>query len=969
MRLATAPILADEPILPFPSLSALRSAHSELLKRQAANGNTPDLVEAVEGFLQRGQETGALLDAPDDRVSAQSALDYWASTLYRIGQRDVDPLLAEFDPALAPALEDALCPYVGLEAFHENDRELFFGRSRLIGQMISCLKENRLVAALGPSGSGKSSLILGGLLPALKSGALPGSESWLYLPPMVPGSEPLKNLARALESAAADPAKLERDPAHLARLLSGDRPAVLVIDQFEEVFTLCEDNHVRQAFIASLLSVLQTPEPQHRVVLTLRSDYEPFVARLPDLQPFFDQGQLRMTPLSAAELRDAIEKPAERIGLKFEDGVVPALLEDILGEPAGLPLLQFTLLKLWESRERNRVTWEAYRRLGGGRLALARSADALYDSLIPETQVIARRILLRMVRPGSGLEVVNNRIRRESLYQLGHDPGLIDQTLERLVRGRLVRLTPGDTPADAQIEVAHEALVRNWPRLVDWLEETRMEMTTRRRWEARAAEWVRLGRGQGGLLDEVQLAEAERWIESPEAAELGHDEQLTALVKASREAVDRMAREKRRKVFLRWAALLAVVLYFAGWAAFAWKVKQTELVEKAKKEVRALQKEKRQLSDEKQALESGLVALQAKAALDSRIAREQILEARTQFEQATLQAAEATKVVRQARLDIEKARTEEATAQTRISEAQAKEQEAQAKQGEALSLMTTAERKIDEAERKIGEAEELQLSAATKIQEIDAKIQNSERQLASLTESLEKELADGGGVREVTVSRLFTNMKDLIGQRFEQRRFRKSYRPVRIGTSASTEPEKSLPGTICCVVYDSEGHQYLLSRASVFGEPGAAIVQPSAKDGMGGKLDIVAEVVRTGSGNPNRAAAIARLRNGIMARPVIPKFGGILGIAQVKAGDDVRQVGRGSGIQKGKVLRVEEDGTIVTNIRPAPGDTGGPVLTPDRKLIGMLWGWSKIKKEAYVAPIDQLLKELDVDLVVAVKKK
>lgn len=968
MRLATAPVLAGEPILPFPSLSALRSAHSELLKRQAASGNTSDFVDTVEDFLQRGQETGALLDTPDDRWSAQSALDYWASALYRIGQRDVDPTLVEFDPALAPALDDALCPYVGLEAFHENDRELFFGRSRLIGEMVSCLKENRLVAALGPSGSGKSSLVLGGLLPALKSGALHGSEGWLYLPPMVPGLEPLKNLAGALQPGKADPAKLERDPAHLAQFLSGDRPAVLVIDQFEEIFTLCEDNRIRQAFIASLLSVLRTPEPRHRVILTMRSDYEPFVARLPDFQPFFDQGQLRMTPLSAAELRDAIEKPAERIGLKFEDGVVPALLEDILGEPAGLPLLQFTLLKLWESRERNRVTWEAYRRLGGGRLALARSADALYNSLIPQNQVIARRILLRMVRPGSGLEVVNNRIRKGSLYQLGHDPGLIDQVLERLVRGRLVRLTPGETPADAQIEVAHEALVRNWPRLVDWLEETRVEMTTRRRWEARAAEWVRLGRGQGGLLDEVQLAEAERWIESPEAAELGYDEQLAALVKASREAVDQTIREKRRKVFLRWAALLAVVLYFAGWAAFAWKVRQTELVQKAKKEVQVLQKEKDQISNEKKALErdkrnleSGLSTLQAKAVLDSRIAQEQIQKAKSQFEQATFKAAEATKVVQQARLDIERARTEEERAKTRISEAQTKEQDAQAKQEEASN-------RIDQAEKEIDKAEELQLSASKQILDIETKIQTSEKQLAFLTESLEKELADGGGVREETVNRLFTNMRDLIGQRFEQRRFRKNYRPVRIGTSASAEPEKSLPGTICCVVQDAEKRQYLLSRASVFGEPGAAIVQPSAKDGTGRKLDIVAEVVRTGSGNPNRAAAIARLRNGIQAKPVIPKFGGILGTAQVKAGDDIRQVGRGSGIQKGRVLRVEEDGTIVTDIRPAPGDTGGPVLTPDRKLVGMLWGWSKIKKESYVAPIEPILDDLDVGLVLAVKK-
>jgi hypothetical protein len=125
------------------------------------------------------------------------------------------------------------------------------------------------------------------------------------------------------------------------------------------------------------------------------------------------------------------------------------------------------LLKLWDNRERNRVTWETYKRLGGGRQALARSADEFYEQLIPEEQVTVKRILLRMVRPTEGLEVTSNRIQRKTLYQAGEARDRVDRVLDKLIQARLIRLTEGDTPDDAQVEVAHEALVRNWPRLVE----------------------------------------------------------------------------------------------------------------------------------------------------------------------------------------------------------------------------------------------------------------------------------------------------------------------------------------------------------------------------------------------------------------------------------------------------------------------------------------------------------------------
>ncbi len=565
-------IIAEDVLEQFPSPATLHAAHAGLLQRRRRGGDSATFLDAVAAFIHSARATGALLDADDDRRAGQSLLDYWSNILYRAGREPPDDILAEFDPALAPALDDALCPYMGLDAFHEFSHNRFFGRQRLVAEAISRLTERRLLALVGPSGSGKSSLVRGGIVPALKAGALPGSQGWRYLAPMVPGSEPLASLERALRTKNKEQRTKNQGPVleDSAPLL--DAPVVLVVDQFEELFTLCDDRRACQAFIDNLLELVAAPDAQHIVILTMRSDFEAFVTRLPAFHPVFEQGRLQVTPLNAAELREAIEQPAELIGLKFEDGVVNSLLQDILGEPAALPLLQFTLLKLWEHRERNRVTWDAYRRLGGGRLALANSADVFYDRLIPEEQITAKRILLRMVRLSDGLEVTSNRIRREMLYRAGEAHDRVDRVLEKLIGARLVRLTAGELPADDQVEVAHEALVRNWPRLVDWLRDEREAMVVRRRLEVKADEWVRLGQGRSGLLDDVQLAETERWLASSDAAYLGYDPALPALVRASRAARERAATRQWRARQVRYftisliIALLALSLSLGLWS-------------------------------------------------------------------------------------------------------------------------------------------------------------------------------------------------------------------------------------------------------------------------------------------------------------------------------------------------------------------------------------------------------------------
>jgi hypothetical protein len=329
-------------------------------------------------------------------------------------------------------------------------------------------------------------------------------------------------------------------------------------------------------------------------------------------------------------------------------------VKDILGEPAALPLLQFALLKLWETRDHNRITMESYRRLGGARVALANTADEFYVRLIPEDQVALKRILLRMVQLGEGLEVTSNRLRVEALYHTGENPERITRVLHYLIEARLVRLSGGSAvseksvreangpncshwPLDAQVEVAHEALVRNWPRLVNWLEEDRVFLMLRRRLDEKAREWVRLGCSTtAGLLDRVQLEEAEEWFRSAHSQILGYHEALPDLVTSSRAALEeealqkenqrrrerelaearQLAKERQQKLLaqeaagrrLRWLnlacvaiAILVIVPFIVG---HQWSFKLQELSEEYNKvKVHLLEKEKQLIEKEGQLVE------------------------------------------------------------------------------------------------------------------------------------------------------------------------------------------------------------------------------------------------------------------------------------------------------------------------------------------------------------------------------
>lgn len=413
----------------FPSLLSLRVTHSELLKHHQVQGDDPATLQLIESFLERGIATGAVLESEEDRWIAQGFLDYWSAILYRAGQEPPEATLCEFDAHRVPVLKDDQCPYVGLHAYREAEHALFYGRQSLLRQLLQTIDTERLVLVTGASGSGKTSLVSAGLLPKLRSRTLPDRQPWLDYTLTAPSSQPFVELARLVCPNHVDrnywvphlTQHLKQDPSHLTKVLNQagqGKPVILVIDQFEELFTLCQDADVRQMFIDSLQQLTQTPRPKHTVIFILQSEYESRLSEIPRFATACRQSCVQVTSPSVNELHDIITKPADLVGMKFEEGVVDALLQDTLREPDGLSLLQVILTSLWEKRARNRITWQHYRDLGRGRQALVQQAEQCFEDLSPEEQAIARQILLGLVQLGSGVNLVKRRIPRQLLTEI-----------------------------------------------------------------------------------------------------------------------------------------------------------------------------------------------------------------------------------------------------------------------------------------------------------------------------------------------------------------------------------------------------------------------------------------------------------------------------------------------------------------------------------------------------------------------
>jgi energy-coupling factor transporter ATP-binding protein EcfA2 len=430
-------------------------------------------------------------------------------------------------PGQAPF--EGQCPYRGLAPFRAEDRRFFFGREALTEWLLEQLRppaggkpQNRFVAVVGPSGSGKSSLVLAGLLPALADGKLEGSAAW---PRALcrPGPDPLESVAVALCHALGEDAAAVRElrdelrgseaALHLKVRLAlhgapAERRLLLVLDQFEEVFTLCTDEGQRRALLDNLLYAAGAAGGQTVLVLTLRADFYGKCAAYPVLAAALSEHPFLVGPLSEAELRQAIERPAQLVGCECEPGLVEALLRDVQGQAGALPLLQDVLLQLWQARQGRRLTVEAYQALGGLSGALDRRASDVLKRFSPAEQELCRRIFLRLTQPGEGTEDTKRRAALHELAGAG-DAEVVARVVGRLADQRLLT-TEGDA-AQAQVEVAHEALIRGWSVLRHWVEADRAGLRTHHRLGEAAREWDHNQREDSFLYRGARLAVAQEW--------------------------------------------------------------------------------------------------------------------------------------------------------------------------------------------------------------------------------------------------------------------------------------------------------------------------------------------------------------------------------------------------------------------------------------------------------------------------
>ena len=486
-------------------------------------------------------------------------------------------------------------PYPGLAAFGPEEAGYFFGRERVTAQLcdrlaVTAAEGEGPLFLIGPSGSGKSSLLRAGLLPALEHGALgiPGSSAWPCLI-VTPGETPLRRLAAALSAPAAMPAgevaaALSDDPGRvpavlraviagrLGRDLGAGGRVVLLVDQFEELFTLCQDQAERQLFVDALCSACGTPpqntaadenaHPPGLVVLALRADFYARCMAFPALVPALTGRQVLAGALSEDELRDAIEKPAVAAGLVLEPGLTDLLLRDLRsGESAerdgggALPLLAYALLSTWQRRQGRVLTFSGYQAAGGISRAVAQEAERLYAALAPAGKAAVRAILLAMVRIGDGTAVTRHSADLGELARrrFGDEAGAFARARDELAAARLITLRAGGA------DITHEALLHAWPRLREWTEIDRADLLAHQRLADAAATWERAGRDPAALHRGTLLTAAAEWA-TGHSASLSPLERVFLGASTELEAAEQRAAHRRTRRWRQAFGVLAVLV-------------------------------------------------------------------------------------------------------------------------------------------------------------------------------------------------------------------------------------------------------------------------------------------------------------------------------------------------------------------------------------------------------------------------
>ncbi|GIJ26736.1 hypothetical protein Vqi01_18980 [Micromonospora qiuiae] len=565
------------------------------------------VMRGMSGAPVRGVD-GMVLGVVSARYNTN---DNWGrDTVWVARTEDLAPLLRDVGVELrarekaehVPPPAPGICPYPGLSAFNAGQAEWFFGREELTAKLVDRLvvaKDRGLpLLVVGVSGSGKSSLLRAGLVPALSRGDLPvpGSANWPRVR-LTPGSRPLTELVSHMAVLAGSPVgtsvdEVRDDPIRFAALarqaaladagrkgLDAAGPVVLIVDQFEEIFTLCGDAAERTAFIAALRAAADSvaddqTTPSALVLASLRTDFFSSCAEEPGLAEILQDNQFLVGPMTISELRSVVEGPAAAVGLDVERGLVDRMLEDVVDAAAGpqpgtLPLLAYALEATWKKRRGNTMALASYQESGGVRGAIREAAEKLFTSMSEPEQQTVRRLLLAMVAVGEGVDDTRRRVPKSELT--GGDDDSVT-VLNRLIATRLVAVDK-----DA-VEIAHEALLREWPRLKFWLSEDRAGLVVHRRLTDATNEWLNLDRDDGSLLRGARLSGLLEWLDE-------RDDRMASLTDAEREFIkasevaEESARETERRNNRRLrrgvgalAVLLAAALVAGGLAVWQQRV-------------------------------------------------------------------------------------------------------------------------------------------------------------------------------------------------------------------------------------------------------------------------------------------------------------------------------------------------------------------------------------------------------------
>ena len=413
-------------------------------------------------------------------------------------------------------------PFKGLRAFLEDDQADFFGRDALVSDLVRKIDEgSTMLTLVGPSGSGKSSVIRAGLIPALRKASVAGSDQWLVAQ-MVPGSHPFAELEAALLRSTLDAPDSLRDQldgvddagllrAALRLLPSENACLVVVIDQFEELFTLVDSEEIKQRFLDNILVAVDDVRGHIKVLLTLRADFYAAPLAYARFAQRLGESVVNVVPMAPEELEAAAQHPARRAGVQLEPALAVRLIGDVLGQPGALPLFQYSLRELFERRIGDRLTVQVYEQMGGVNGALTRKAEDLYGGLSGDQQEAARQLFLRLVTISGQDEWTRRRVVASEILALAVDVEVLQAVIAAFGDERLFTFDRDYVSGSPTIEVAHEALLSAWDRLERWITEAREDLRRRASLDAAATEWLDSGHDRDFLLTGTRLESYDDW--------------------------------------------------------------------------------------------------------------------------------------------------------------------------------------------------------------------------------------------------------------------------------------------------------------------------------------------------------------------------------------------------------------------------------------------------------------------------